>query len=190
MSCLENAVKVAILAVGLGPAWLRRVCARNRWSRSAACHSRHIMKSYAHYGFTDFTVALGYRERYPKRFMLDLYDVDGSLQIDYGRRNVSRNGYDHSLRDGIDDWRVDLVDTGPMQTGGRVKRLGPYLESSTFMLTYGDGLANIDFRELLAFHREHGRLATVTAVRPSARFGMLSPTCRNPSDQLPREASA
>ena len=134
----------------------------------------HIMKMYSYYGFNDFAVALGYRGGDIKRYMLDLFELNGSLRIDYATRDVNRNGYVKASVDGIEDWRVDLVETGAAtQTGGRVKRLAPYLGTSTFMLTYGDGLSDVDLRAVLEFHREHGRLATVTAVRPTARFGAL-----------------
>jgi len=172
----ENTVKVAILAGGAGTRLAEETSVRPKPMVEIGGRPIlwHIMKSYAHYGFNEFTIALGYRGNDIKRYMLDLYEVDGSLQIDYSQRRVARNGYDHSLMDGIDNWQVDLVDTGvPTQTGGRIRRLAPYLGSSTFMVTYGDGLANINIKELLDFHRRHGRLATVTAVRPSARFGAL-----------------
>lgn len=129
----------------------------------------HIMKYYAHYGFRDFVVALGYKGEVIKRYMVDYASLANNITV--------------SLRDGavgvqrqepVEDWTVELIDTGlDTQTGGRIKRLGPYFDEDTFLLTWGDGVSNVDLAELLAFHRSHGRLATVTAVRPPARYGHL-----------------
>jgi glucose-1-phosphate cytidylyltransferase len=129
----------------------------------------HIMKIYASQGFTDFVVALGYRPEVVKNYFLNYYHLRNDITIDVGRGKVDVQG------DGHDDWRVHLVDTGiTTQTGGRIKRLEPWLrDSGTFMLTYGDGVADVRCRELVDFHRSHGKLATVTAVRPPARFGGL-----------------
>lgn len=180
-------MKVAILAGGMGTRLAEETSVRPKplveiggkpilW---------HIMKLYAHHGFSDFAVALGYRGDDIKRYMLDLYRLNGSLHIDYAERGIHRdsdrggnghgeNGNGHLLSEDIESWRVDLVETGiSTQTGGRIKRLTPYLKDSTFMVTYGDGVADVDLRALLAFHRQHGRLATVTAVKPTARFGIL-----------------
>ncbi|MGH7718043.1 MAG: glucose-1-phosphate cytidylyltransferase [Gemmatimonadaceae bacterium] len=129
----------------------------------------HIMKHYAHHGFREFLVALGYRGEVIKRYFLDYFHLNGSLTIDlaagqlrYGEREC-------------EDWLVHLVDTGlDTLTGGRVKRLEQWLRDGTFMVTYGDGVCDIDLTALLRFHRAHGRVATVTAVRPPARFGGLT----------------
>jgi glucose-1-phosphate cytidylyltransferase len=128
----------------------------------------HIMKLYAHHGFREFCLALGYKGEMIKRYFLDYYRLSGSLTVNTGTGDVmGRSRPD-------EDWLVHLVDTGlDTLTGGRVKRLEPWLAGETFMLTYGDGVADIDLTTLVAFHRSHGKMATVTAVRPPARFGGL-----------------
>src|SRR5262245_29473067 len=128
----------------------------------------HIMKSYACRGFKEFAIALGYRGEAIKRYFLDY----ARLQCDF---TVNLASGDLMRRDNVrDDWTVHLVDTGlNTMTGGRIKRLAPLLGRETFMATYGDGVCNVDLKALLAFHRAHGKLATVTAVRPPARFGGL-----------------
>ena len=128
----------------------------------------HIMKHYAHYGFKEFFIALGYKSEMIKRYFLDYYSLSGSMTINLV------NGEVQTREKECEDWVVHLVDTGlHTLTGGRVKRLQPWLGEETFMVTYGDGVSDIDLRDLLRFHRSHGRLATVTAVRPPARFGGL-----------------
>lgn len=130
----------------------------------------HIMKIYAHFGFRDFVVALGYRGEYVKRWMMDYGSLAGDLTISMkdGRFETHDGGRE------VEDWTVALIDTGQTTaTGGRIKRLAPYLGDGTFMLTWGDGVADLDLRDLLDFHRAHGKLATLTAVRPPARFGHL-----------------
>lgn len=128
----------------------------------------HIMMIYAHYGYRNFVIALGYKGEYIKKFMMDYCALHSNLTIDMRNGNVTYH------QENIMDWRVQLVDTGlKSQTGGRIKRLQPYLGDATFMLTWGDGVADIDLHKLLAFHRSHGKLATLTAVRPVARYGHL-----------------
>lgn len=128
----------------------------------------HIMKHYAHYGFKEFCIALGYKGEVIKRYFLDYYNLNCSMTIDLSSGKVERHKKE------CEDWVVHLIDTGQdTNTGGRVKRLEPWLQDSTFMVTYGDGVSNIDLQELFRFHRAHGRIATVTAVRPPARFGGL-----------------
>jgi glucose-1-phosphate cytidylyltransferase len=128
----------------------------------------HIMKHYAHHGFKEFFIALGYRGEIVKRFFLDYCSLSGSMTL-----NLSQGVVDKSDND-CEDWLVHLQDTGhDTNTGGRVKRLEPWLAGDTFMLTYGDGVSNVDLSRLLEFHRAHKRIATVTAVRPPARFGGL-----------------
>ncbi len=128
----------------------------------------HIMKSYAHHGFREFSVALGYKGEVIKRYFLDYAKLQSNFTVNLASGDVMRrNG-------GIDDWTVHLVDTGvKSNTGGRIKRMGPLLGRETFLATYGDGVCNVDLKALVAFHRRHGKLATVTAVRPPARFGGL-----------------
>lgn len=128
----------------------------------------HIMMIYSYYGLRDFVIALGYRGEVLKKYIVDYVALNGHLTVDLCTGEIRP----HSS--GRPDWKVDLIDTGiATMTGGRIKRLAPYLGDSTFMLTWGDGLSDIDLRELLAFHRAHGKLATLTAVRPPARYGHL-----------------
>jgi len=129
----------------------------------------HIMKHYAHFGHRDFAIALGYKGELIKKYMVDYCSLHSNLSINMRSGIVSRNG------GAAPDWNVELIDTGiKTQTGGRIKQLAPYLGHSTFFLTWGDGVSDIDLNRLLAFHRSHGKLATLTAVRPPARFGHLS----------------
>jgi glucose-1-phosphate cytidylyltransferase len=128
----------------------------------------HIMKHYAHYGFKDFFVALGYKGEMIKRYFLDYSGLSGSMTINLTSGEVETQNKE------CEDWIVHLIDTGlQTPTGGRVKRLERWLSKGTFMVTYGDGLSDINFADLLRFHKSHGRVATVTAVRPPARFGGL-----------------
>jgi glucose-1-phosphate cytidylyltransferase len=128
----------------------------------------HIMRHYAHYGFKDFVIALGYKGEVIKKYMIDYANLSSNLSVDLSTGKVDIAGGDRP------DWRVQLVDTGiPTLTGGRIKRLEPFLRDGTFMLTWGDGVSDVNLQELLKFHRSHGKLATMTAVRPPARFGHL-----------------
>jgi len=129
----------------------------------------HIMMHYAHYGHQDFYVALGYKGEIIKRYMVDYCSLHGDITVNLGSGQVTSSGNGHQH-----DWNIHLIETGEeTQTGGRIKRLAPYIGNETFMLTWGDGLSNVDLDKLLAFHRSHGRLATITAVRPPARYGRL-----------------
>ena len=128
----------------------------------------HIMKHFAHYGVGEFLIALGYRGEVIKRYFFDYHNLNGSMSID-----LSRGTVDLHKRE-CEDWLVHLIDTGQdALTGTRVKRLEPWLRDGTFAVTYGDGVSNVDLRELVRLHRRCGRLATVTAVRPPARYGGL-----------------
>lgn len=128
----------------------------------------HIMKHYSHFGFREFLIALGYKGDSIKRFILDCQTLNGNMTVNFTTGSVSSRDRD------CEDWLVELTDTGnDTATGGRLGRLKESLASSTFMVTYGDGVANVDLRRLVAFHREQGKIATVTAVRPPARFGGL-----------------
>jgi glucose-1-phosphate cytidylyltransferase len=128
----------------------------------------HILKHYGAHGFKEFFIALGYKGDLIKRFFLDYHGLSGSLAIDLASGRVLT--HDRAC----EDWLVHLMDTGLLtNSGGRLKRLEPWLKDGTFMITYGDGVADVDLPALLRFHRRHGRLATVTAVRPPARFGGL-----------------
>ncbi len=128
----------------------------------------HIMKIYDHHGFKDFVIALGYKGEHIKKYMLDCCSLASNLTV-----NLKNGKIVHHDSNAL-DWTVQLINTGlKTQTGGRIKRLAPYVGNQTFMLTWGDGVADIDLNRLLAFHRSHGRLATLTAVRPPARYGYL-----------------
>ncbi|NOX75255.1 MAG: glucose-1-phosphate cytidylyltransferase [Gammaproteobacteria bacterium] len=128
----------------------------------------HIMMHYHRYGFDEFVVALGYKGDYIKRWMKDFASLNGHLTVKTATGKVTAHGADNP------DWTVDLVDTGlTTLTGGRIKRLQPWVGEETFMLTWGDGVSDVDLDKLLEFHKSHGKLATMTAVRPPARYGHL-----------------
>ncbi len=128
----------------------------------------HIMMHYSCYGYKNFVIALGYKGEYIKKYMVDYCSLNSNLVVNLKTGDVETEGGSPQ------DWVVELIDTGMRtNTGGRIKRLAPYLGNETFMLTWGDGVSNVDLDALLRFHRSHGKLATVTAVRPPARFGRL-----------------
>jgi glucose-1-phosphate cytidylyltransferase len=128
----------------------------------------HIMKRYAHFNHKDFFVALGYKSETVKDYFLNYRNLNSDLSIDLSTGRVE------SLREESIDWNVTLVDTGrDTMTGGRLKRMQKYLAGERFMLTYGDGLSDIDINSLVDFHESHGKMVTMTAVRPTARFGEL-----------------
>jgi glucose-1-phosphate cytidylyltransferase len=130
----------------------------------------HIMKGYAHHGFTDFVLCLGYKSWVIKRYFLDYHLASADFSIamaspDHPRIRAARVH---------EDWQVTLAETGlHAMTGCRIKRIEPYIIGDTFMLTYGDGVADIDLTRLLAFHRSHGKIGTVTTVCPPGRFGEI-----------------
>ena len=128
----------------------------------------HIMRHYAYYGFNDFVIALGYKGEIIKKYMVDYSALNSNLKVNLRTGDIDmQGGYKP-------DWNVELIDTGiPTMTGGRIKLLAPYLNDGTFMLTWGDGVSDIDLSDLLAYHRSHGKLATLTAVRPPARYGHM-----------------
>ncbi len=128
----------------------------------------HIMHIYADHGFKDFLVACGYKGELIKEYFRNVFLHNNDYVIDL------RDGSLSVLNGGSIDWQVGVIDTGlETQTGGRIKRLRQWVGDTTFMVTYGDGVADVDIRSLVQFHCSHGRLATVTAVRPPARFGSL-----------------
>jgi len=127
----------------------------------------HIMKIYDHYGYRRFVIPVGYKGHMIKEYFLGYRDRYADFTVDLEKGSVDR----HS--NATEDWTVSVVDTGTeTMTGGRIKRLAPFLDDR-FMVTYGDGVANVDIDELVRFHDHHGRLATMTAVRPPARFGAM-----------------
>lgn len=128
----------------------------------------HIMKIYSHFGFKEFVVALGYKGEAIKRFFYDYHSLSGNISMNFASGEVRSDERD------CEDWTVHLIDTGQnSMTGGRVKRLEKFIGNETFMVTYGDGVCNVNIEELVRFHRSHGKLATVTAVHPPARYGEL-----------------
>ncbi len=130
----------------------------------------HIMMHYAYYGFNEFVIALGYKGEYIKKYIVDYCSLNSNLTVNLKDGKVAV----HNGNGQAQDWTVDLIDTGQATlTGGRIKRLAPYLGNRTFMLTWGDGVSTVDLHKLRDFHKSHGKLATVSAVRPPARFGRL-----------------
>ena len=128
----------------------------------------HIMRTYASFGYNDFYLALGYKAELIKDYFLHYRSLNTDFTVDLSNGTVESHQTDET------DWRVTLVDTGlETMTGGRIKRLKKFIGNEPFMLTYGDGVANIDIDALLKFHKSHGKMVTLTAVRPSARFGDL-----------------
>lgn len=163
-------VKVAILAGGLGSRLAEETESKPKPMVEVGGKPLlwHVMKIYSQQGFDDFVVALGYKGEQIKRYMVDYCALASDLTVRLADGHVV-------MHDGHrEEWTVQLVDTGqPTATGGRIRRLAPHLGDGTFMLTWGDGVADVDIGALLDFHRAHGRLATLTAVRPPARFGHL-----------------
>jgi len=163
-------MKVAILAGGVGTRLAEETEVRPKPMVEIGGRPIlwHIMMLFAHHGFTHFVVALGYKGEVIKRYMVDYFSLNSNLTVNLGTGDVK-------VHDGVrPDWTVDLIDTGvATMTGGRVKRLAPYIGNETFLLAWGDGVFDIDLRDLVAFHRSHGKLATLAAVRPPARFGHL-----------------
>ena len=128
----------------------------------------HIMQTYAHFGHKDFYVALGYKAEVIKEYFLNYRALNADFTVDLASGNVTSHQIDPV------DWKVTLVNTGDASmTGGRVKRMKPYIGSETCLLTYGDGLSDVDLNQLITFHKSHGKMVTVTAVHPGARFGEL-----------------
>ncbi len=129
----------------------------------------HIMKIYSHHGFNDFIICLGYKGYYIKEYFAHYFLHESDVTFDF--RDSSRQIiHSHTA----EPWRVTLVNTGlDTMTGGRIKRIQPYVDNSTFMLTYGDGVSDVNIRELVKFHKLHGKMATVTAAQPTGRFGAL-----------------
>lgn len=165
-------MKVAILAGGLGTRLSEETA--NKPKAMVEIGGRpilwHIMMHYSGFGFNDFVIALGYKGECIKRWMYDYYGLKKGARVeDNANLTISHDG----KRSGS-GWKVCLVDTGQETlTGGRIKRLAPFIGNQTFMLTWCDAVANVDLKALLKFHRSHGRLATVTAVHPPPRFGHL-----------------
>lgn len=129
----------------------------------------HIMKSYAAYGYTEFIICCGYKGYVIKEYFADYYLHNSDVTFDFTQENkmIIHNNV-------AEPWKVTLVDTGlHTMTGGRIKRVKDYIGNEPFMLTYGDGVSNVEMNKLLEFHKSHGKLATITSVQPEGRFGML-----------------
>jgi glucose-1-phosphate cytidylyltransferase len=166
----KNQMKVVILAGGLGTRLSEETASKPKPMVEVGERPIlwHIMKLYSHYGFNDFVICLGYKgyiiKEYFSNYFLHMSDV--TFDMSGNTMEVHRKA--------VEPWRVTLVDTGAdTQTGGRIKRVAEHVGGETFMVTYGDGVADVDLPRLMEFHRSHGRLATVTAVQPSGRFGAL-----------------
>lgn len=130
----------------------------------------HIMKIYSTVGINNFIVALGYKSKVIKRYFYDHYHLTGNITLDFSKKKLimKKNQLE-------ENWIVQLEETGiSTMTGGRLGRLKPYLDGEPFCLTYGDGVANVNVKEIIKFHKQHGKLATITAVRPPARFGGIT----------------
>ena len=128
----------------------------------------HIMKSYAKFGHTDFNIALGYKAEMIKEYFVNYKSLNSDFTIDLGTGNLTSHQSDDV------DWKVTLVQTGlNSMTGGRIKRMKPFINNEPFLLTYGDGVSNINIESLINFHKSHGKMVTVSAVHPGARFGEL-----------------
>lgn len=129
----------------------------------------HIMKYYSSFGFNEFIICCGYKQYVIKEFFADYYLHMSDITFDFTNENSMEVHTNNT-----EPWKVTLVDTGlNTMTGGRIKRVANYLGNEPFMLTYGDGVANVNIHELVAFHKKHGKIATLTAIQPGGRFGML-----------------
>jgi len=165
-------MKVAILAGGLGTRLTEETAVKPKPMVNIGDRPIlwHIMKIYSTFGFNEFVVALGYRGGVIKDYFMNYYYRDQQLTINLAKGEVIPIG--NKIQE---PWKIHLIDTGlETQTGGRVKRLLEFIGNETFMLTYGDGVADVNVGELLKLHKKHGKLATVTAVRPPARFGGMT----------------
>ena len=166
----EHSLRIGILAGGMGSRLSEETTLKPKPMVEIGGHPIlwHIMQGYAAQGFDDFVLALGYKGEIIKSYFLNYRLHNASLTVRLKTGEVTVHA------DPNNDWTVHLLDTGSdTQTGGRVKQDAQFIGTETFMLTYGDGVCDLDIRRLLEFHRSHGKLATVTAVRPPARFGSL-----------------
>lgn len=163
-------MKVAILAGGVGSRLMEETTVRPKPMVEIGGKPIlwHIMKYYAEFGFDEFVIALGYKGEYIKRWFVEYANLTSDLTVDTGAGTVE------SARPSTEHWKVHLVDTGQSTgTGGRIKRLADVIGRERFLLTWGDGVSDVDLDALVKFHAGHGRYCTLTAVRPPARFGHL-----------------
>jgi glucose-1-phosphate cytidylyltransferase len=129
----------------------------------------HIMKIYSHYGYNDFVICLGYKGYIIKEYFMNYFMHMSDITVDLTDGGIKVHNSE------AENWKITLVDTGlNTMTGGRIKRVKEYLNDETFMLTYGDGVADVNIKELVEYHKKHGKLATLTSVQPSGRFGALT----------------
>jgi len=134
----------------------------------------HIMKIYSTHGFNDFIICLGYKGYLIKEYFANYFLHKSNVTIDLSDNSIK------VLDSEAEPWKITLVDTGKdSMTGGRIKRIEPYVNNQPFLLTYGDGVGNIDIKQLVAYHKQHGQLCTVTSVQPSGRFGALDLSSEN-----------
>ena len=163
-------MKTVILAGGLGTRLSEETSTRPKPMVELGDQPilEHILELYSRAGFNEFVIACGYKASVIKEHFLSIYERKGDLTIETASGRIEVHEREQP------DWKLHLVDTGhDTQTGGRILRVKPWIQDGTFMLTYGDGLADVDLKKLVAFHKSHGKLATITAVRPPARFGGL-----------------
>lgn len=167
---MDQDIKVVILAGGLGTRLAEETDVKPKPMVEIGGHPIlwHIMMHFARYGLKKFVIALGYKGEIIKKYMADYFSLNSNMTIDM------RTGKVHLESETPLDWQVELVDTGlRTETAGRIRRVANRVAHGTFMMTYGDGVSDVNLDALLAFHRAHGKLATMTAVRPPARYGHL-----------------
>ena len=163
-------MKVVILAGGLGTRLAEETSVRPKPMAEIGEHPIlwHIMKMYSHYGMDEFIICLGYKGYVIKEYFSNYFLHNSDVTFDMSRNEMTVHA------NAAEPWKVTLVDTGAETlTGGRIKRVADYIGDETFMMTYGDGVADVRLDEVLAFHRSHGKEATVTAVQPLGRFGVM-----------------
>ncbi len=146
----------------------------------------HIMKGYSHYGYNEFVICCGYKQHIIKEYFADYYLYNGDVTFDFGHENKT------IIHNNVSEpWKVTLVDTGlNTMTGGRLKRIKDYIGDETFLMTYGDGVSDIDLDALVRFHKERGQLATLTAVHVGQRFGVIDIERENGTIRAFREKSS
>lgn len=184
----ENKLKVVILAGGYGTRIREETHSKPKPMVEIGGKPIlwHIMRIYSHYGFNDFILCLGYKGDYIKKFFADYSLSNSDVTFDF-----REHGQAIIHRHSTEPWRVTLVDTGMgTMTGGRLKRIQPYVGDGPFMLTYGDGVSDLNIVELVKYHHTHGKLATVTAVQPPGRFGTLRLSENNAVTQFKEKSKA
>lgn len=164
-------MKAVILAGGLGTRISEESHLRPKPMIEIGSHPIiwHIMKIYYFYGIRDFIICAGYKQQVIKEYFKNYYLYNSDITFDFSKEDLMVVHNSSS-----EDWRVTVVDTGlGTMTGGRIKRIAKYLDNEPFLLTYGDGVSDVNIKELIEFHKSHGKIATLTAVHPAGRFGIL-----------------